>query len=66
MFLTITYFPPTMQEYFDVVQSTILHGRDGLLIAGVLLVAVGLINIVRARRFRKRWLQALASGKQWF
>ena len=65
MFLTITYFPSNMQEYFDFVQSTILHGRDGLLIAGVLLVAVGLINIVRVRRFRKRWDEALASGKHW-
>ena len=65
MFLSITYFPPTMQESFDFLQSKILHGKDGLLVAGFMLMALGLILIVGVRRRRKKRLEALAAGKQW-
>ena len=44
----------------------LLHSKDMLLVAGIMCVAVGLINILRIRRIRKRALEALANGKHWF
>ena len=58
-------FPPNIQELFDV-GYPILYGKDVLLIAGIMLMAVGFINIARSRRRRKRMLEALASGKHWY